>query len=172
MLLAICRKLALGLLLSTLILAVSGCGFKLRGYHDQAKAIGFAVQQLQLTADPESAFTAVLLEQIKAYGVQVKDNANIQLSILQLKLEKRTLSYNNRTKGVEFQLIRKLRFQVADMGTHQTLIKPTDMQAERTYLYDNTKIAAMQQQEQAVLAAVDFDLANNLLTLINNQLSR
>lgn len=153
------------LLTALLAIGLQGCGFKLRGSIDVPPQF----RQMQLQANPNSSFTKSLIQQLKANDIKITTQAPLRLAITRNDNEKRTLSYSGRGKSAEYEIIKHVEFSVINTQTNQVMIPKTELQARRAYLFDDTKIAAMNEQEQLIQQELEFDLASKLLLQLQKQ---
>lgn len=142
-----------------LLLMVSACGFQLRGAVD----LPARFQTMTLAANPNSDFTKALIDQLRANNVRIVEQAPITLTINDDDVEARTVSYSSRSKSAEKEILRRVTFSVADRQNNTTLIPSSELQARRTYLYDDNKVSAMQEQEALIRQELAFDLATRLM---------
>lgn len=152
-------------LLGILLVLVAGCGFQLRGTVEMPAQY----RQLALNANPNSEFTRALIDQLKANDIQISQQAPVTLNIKGDDTEIRTLSYSSRSKSAEKEIIRRVEFSVTDNRNQHTLVPTTEIQVRRAYLYDDTKIAAMQEQEALIKEELAFDLATRLMQTLQKQ---
>lgn len=153
------------LMVSAAILSTVACGFQLRGN----VAMSSQYSTIRLQADPGSSFTKALIEQLKANDVRISETASIQLTIEDDDTEVRNVSYNSRSKSAEKEIIRRVTFNVSDSKRQVTIVPSNQLQARRAYLYDDNKIAAMQEQEALIREELAFDLATRLMLRLQKQ---
>lgn len=154
-------SLGIGLIITLL----TACGFQLRGN----VAVPERFQTLSLQANPNNDFTAALVEQLKANSIQVNASAPVQLVIHHDDQEVRTVSYSSRSKSAEKEIIQEVQFSVKDRRKNTTIIPKTDLQVRRAFLYDDTKIAAMREQQALIKEELSFELAGRLLRQLQKQ---
>ncbi|MDX1692784.1 MAG: LPS assembly lipoprotein LptE [Ketobacteraceae bacterium] len=141
------------------LLTISGCGFHLRGNMD----IPMRYQQLRLNANPNSDFTKALIDQLQANDIRIVEQAPINVTITDDDVEVRTVSYSSRSKSAEKEIVRRVEFLVEDRQNKELIVPRSEIQARRAYLYDDTKVAAMQEQEALIREELAFDLATRLM---------
>lgn len=151
--------------ISAVIITTTACGFQLRGNVDMPAQY----RDILLKADPNSEFTKALIDQLKANDVRISETAPVQLTIEDDDTEIRTVSYSSRSKSAEKEIIRRVTFNVRDNQRQADIVPSNQLQARRAYLYDDNKIAAMQEQEALIKEELAFDLATRLMMTLQKQ---
>lgn len=152
-------------LISALLILIAGCGFQLRGTVEMPAKY----RHLTLNANPNSEFTKALIDQLKANDIKISEQAPVKLTIEGDDSETRTLSYSSRSKSAEKEIIRRVEFSVTDSSNNSVLVPTAEIQVRRAYLYDDNKIAAMQEQEALIREELAFDLATRLMMTLQKQ---
>lgn len=141
-------------------LALSGCGFHLRG----PQRMDFATIHIGVSA--QSDFGAALRRQIATTEsttvVEDAAQADVRLQVLGNDVDREILSLTGRGKVREYQLTRRIRFQLLDKAG-STLIPPTDLIARREYTFDDAQILGKAQEEALLLRDMQDDLVQQLM---------
>ncbi|PIE40667.1 MAG: hypothetical protein CSA49_07300 [Gammaproteobacteria bacterium] len=157
-------KKSVGILIGLVIsISLSACGFHLRGYADNNTPQQLQLQQITLNANPNNSFTRILVEQLKANGVSIVADSAMQLVIMTDKNDKRTLSRSRRGKSAEYALVKRITFKVIDKNSAVAVIKPTQLQTQRTLIIDDNRVSATQEQESIMQTEMEQDLASELI---------
>ncbi|MCG8317185.1 MAG: hypothetical protein MI976_28530 [Pseudomonadales bacterium] len=153
------RVSAFGFISIITLVLLSSCGFQLRG----SLEIPDSYQQLSLKANPKSNFTKALIEQLQINNIDIVEDAPYQLVIVSDENEKRTVSYNSRGKSAENEVIKRISFALKDTTNKLSVLPSKTLQARRTYLFDDTKVSAMKEQEKLIREELEYSLAIKLL---------
>lgn len=141
-------------------LALSGCGFHLRG----PQRLGFASVHIDTPAQTELGTR--LRRLIATTGTTtVSDNeqdAEARLRILANDRGREILSLTGAGKVREYQLTQTLRFQLLDKGG-QPLIPPTALTARREYTFDDSQVLGKEQEEELLYRDMQNDLMQQLM---------
>lgn len=149
------------LLAGVAALALSGCGFKLRG----PQAMRF--QTIYLGGiDPYSPFGQELRRQIEANGttrvVGTPGEADVRLEVLRNDRDREVLSISGGGAVREYQIDRMLVFRVLDKAGNERL-PATMIRARREYDFDDSQAIAKQREEALLFADMDRDLMQQLI---------
>lgn len=110
-------RFAKRLTLVLLVLAVSACGFHLRGQGETFKASNIP-NPLHISGLPtDSALLRELSGQFESAGVRIVDDPAASAATLRLseyRSASRLLSVDSRNKAVEYELVESVAFSVAD----------------------------------------------------------
>lgn len=141
-------------------LALSGCGFRLRG----PQALDFAT--LHLNTPPETELGAQLRRLVATSGttrvVEEAEHAEARLQILGNSRGREILSLTGAGRVREYQLVQTLRFQLLDKsGT--PLIAPTSLSARREYTFDDSQVLGKEQEETLLYRDMQNDLVQQMM---------
>lgn len=152
------RLLLAGAGLATL--ALSGCGFRLRG----PQQLDFAT--LHIGVSELSELGATLRRMIATTGsttvVEDPAQADARLQILGNERGREILSLTGAGKVREYQLTQRLRFQLLDKAG-QALIPPTAIAATREYTFDDAQVLGKEQEEALLYRDMQADLLQQLM---------
>lgn len=150
------------LILVVLVLALTACGFQLRGQYSLPPLLTpIAVSSSQVT----------LLRNLRAgiirMGGVVSADAPLQIRIISERINRQTSTIDTRAKAAEYTLIYSLFFQLKyASGVPATAER--SILLRRTYQFDNTRIVGKADEEQTLLD----DMRQQATDLILAQLSR
>jgi LPS-assembly lipoprotein len=149
-------------LLAALLLAValSGCGFKLRG----ARTLPFPT--IFLAAGANNALAAELARNIRV-GTQTKvvtdrNEAAAVLDILGENRDREILSLNAQGRAREYTLRLRLSFKVHDGKGHE-FIAPTEIAVQRDISYNESEVLAKESEEALLYRDMQSDLVQQIL---------
>lgn len=149
------------LLAGTAALALSGCGFRLRG----PQLMAFETIHI-VGLDPHSAIGSDLRRQIQANGItrvlSSRDEAEVVLEVLRDQREREILSLSGGGSVREYEIERVLLFRVIRPDGSQVL-GPTLLRARREYDFDDTQVIAKQREEQLLYTDMEADLVQQLV---------
>ncbi|MFT5534822.1 MAG: LPS-assembly lipoprotein [Burkholderiaceae bacterium] len=144
------------------VLALSACGFKLRGSDGSAllpfktMVIGFA---------DTSPLGAELRRNIRAYGTTVITDSKVAdatLDVLSETREKVILSLNSAGRVREYTLYYKFRFKVRDKNDKQ-LLGPTEIVLKRDISFNESAVLAKEAEEGLLYRDMQSDLVQQIL---------
>ncbi|MCK2087008.1 LPS assembly lipoprotein LptE [Thauera aromatica] len=141
-------------------LALSGCGFHLRG----PQRLGFASVHIDPPAQTELGTR--LRRMIATTGTTTvtenEQDAEARLRILANDRGREILSLTGAGKVREYQLTQTLRFQLLDKGG-QPLIPPTALTVRREYTFDDSQVLGKEQEEELLYRDMQNDLVQQLM---------
>jgi LPS-assembly lipoprotein len=154
------RRTLLGLSLALPALALTGCGFRLRG----SAALPFDTLYVALPAN--SSFGAELARNIRA-GTNVKlldapAGAQAVLEVAGDTRDREVVSVNAQGQVREVRLRQTVTFRLHD-GKGQDLIPGTTLFTRRDVNYDERQILASQAEESLIYRDMQTDLVQQLL---------
>lgn len=144
--------------LVTALLALSGCGFHLRG------EVGMPFASLYLDA-PNSLLMQELrrnLEMNKVRLTKTADEAEVVLHLSGELFDKQILTLGGTGRVNEFQLRYRLSLRAED-AKHNLWVTPEDMVLYRNYSYDDTKILAKEAEEALLVQSMRNDLVQQVV---------
>lgn len=157
------RRKATCLLWALVALALTGCGFHLRGQQD------LPFESIYVNTSPNSPLGAQLNRQIrsgtKTHTVTLAAQADAVLDILGESRNKQILTLDAQGRAVEYTLIYALRFRLHD-GKGREYIAATEMQARRDISINDTQILSKESEEALLYKDMQTDLVQQLLRRI------
>lgn len=161
---AISIRAGISALLSLVLLASTGCGYHLRGYHQLAPEL----QALAVNAPPsEFDLTRSLRKQLGYSGITVPDSGAdvFSLNILSGEEEQRTVSYTSDVKTGEREIVNTTEFELrAPDGT--TIIGPMKIITERIYIHNRDQLLGESDEQDTLRQEMRDDTANRILTIL------
>ena len=153
------------LVISTLFLVLSSCGFSLRG----SDVLSTNFSELQFyTEQPNSELARLLRRSLDRSEVNVTlinlDEAGSNVALLGIaneQLVSRPVTINPRARAAQIEL----RLSV-DMGLllgQQTLLEPETLFVERTYFQDVENISGNQEEAEIISAEMRRELINQMM---------
>lgn len=153
------RMLIQTLLLTLLLLLISGCGFKLRGLYDIPESLTQVALQ---SSSSDSQLKRALEQALEANGVVITDQAPYRIELLEQRFDRRTLSLDRSARASEYELRGEVTFRVTDQEGEELLPARTLM-SERSYNVDSANITASDSQEPVLRQQMYQDLAQQIL---------
>lgn len=151
------------LMLALALLALTACGFHLRGQAD------LAFQNLYMQGATSSQVANELRRLLKVNGVKVvpaAEQSDFQLDLMGESLEKRILSLSGGGKVREFELLYRVNFRTKATGSE--LWGPVQtVEGRRDYSYDDTQLLAKEGEE----ARLNNDMRSDAVREIMRRLS-
>jgi LPS-assembly lipoprotein len=142
-------------------LALSACGFRLRGPQEMAFDTVFVGGVGQY-----SRFGAELRRQIEAAGttrvVGTPAEAEVRLDILGNERDREILSIAGDGSVREYQIDRILVYRIRDKAGNE-LVPPTQLRTRREYDFDDAQIIAKQREEALLFEDMERDLMQQLV---------
>jgi len=178
------RTLVRGLAVAALAVAVSACGFHLRGSYSLPEAL----MPIHVDAPGGSDIGAALRESLKRQGAQLtdeRDQAASSLAVLDESEERRVLSVDDAADVEEYEIRKTVRWQLvrteagengddgegdggdrgdtATGGGTRTLIAPNELQARRDYEFDSSQVLSKAEEERTLYRDMEESLAQQIL---------
>jgi LPS-assembly lipoprotein len=150
------------LLLTTL--ALSACGFQLRGSKGDQARLPF--QTIYLAFPETSSLGVELKRYIRADGgttvVQDSKAAQATVELLNESREKIIRSLNAQGRIREFSLLYKVRFRVKDSAGSE-LLEPTEIVLKRDISFNEQQVIAKEKEEEILYKDMQSDLVQQML---------
>lgn len=154
-------------LLLVVLLALTACGFHLRG--SNAKDVSFAFKSLYLKAPGETAFVADLRRALSINKIILApsaDQADLVLEVVSEQATKQILSLSGAGRVQEYQLFYRISLRAYD--SKQTDWLPADeISLSRIMSYDDTLILAKQQEEAQLFNDMRSDAVGQAVRRLN-----
>jgi len=147
-------------------LALAACGFHLQGHTPLPPSLKSAFVQ---ASDAQSDFVQSLRKALLLSGArpsESKESASAVVNILKDQVTRRVLSVSASNQPNEYEVTYTVRFSVT--SADKELLAPQDMEATRTYSFDERLLLAKEHEEDILRQAMAHDLAANVM----RQLSR
>ena len=153
------------LVLSTLLLALSSCGFSLRG----SDVLSANFSELQFYSEqPNSELARLLRRTLDGAEVNVTlvnlDEADSNIALLGIaneQLVSRPVTINPRARAAQIEL--RLSVDMALLLDEQTLLEPETLFVERTYFQDVENISGNQEEAEIISAEMRRELINQMM---------
>ena len=147
------------MLLTLLVLLLSGCGFNLRGLYD----IPESLTQVTLLNEANDPRLKHALEQaLNTHGVSIANQAPYRIELLEQRFDRRTLSLDSNARASEYELQGEITFRVTDKEGEEILPRRT-LTSERSYNVDSNNITASDSQEPILRQQIHQDLAQQIM---------
>lgn len=152
------KRLAVLLMLTLLVIA-SGCGFKLRGLYD----IPPSLTRVAIVSDQNNSELVRTLDQaLRANGVIVDNEAPYRIELIEENMTRRTLSLDRSARASEYELRGEVAFQVTN-AEGELVLTPRSLMSERSYNVDSSNITASESQEPILRQQIHQDLAQQIM---------
>lgn len=145
-----------------LVLALTACGFHLRG-SDQLP-VHLQALQLQL-ATPNDTLARSLKRSLHSAGVQIQSEAadNIpELRIGAVRHQRRVLSVDTAGNPQEYELTASTTVEIPEM-TNGYQLPSRELSVRRDYLYESTGVLSASDQETRLKTEMERELARRIL---------
>ncbi len=156
------RRHLFGLTIAAVV-ALSACGFQLRGSNGQAN-LPFAT--LHLAFPDSSALGHELKRNVRAgSGTQLVGDskaAQATVELLSETREKVTSSLNTQGRIREYSLLYKVRIRVTD-SQQKELLPPTEMVLKRDVSFNEDQVMAKEKEEELLYRDMQTDLVQQIL---------
>lgn len=150
------RRATLVLLCS---LALSACGFKLKGLYEVPEALQQLVM-VEQSAQP-TELGRELVKQLSSSGVAISESAPYRLVLGTAKYNKRTLTLSARAEALEYELSGRVSFALYQ-GDNETPVLEREVRADRSYS-DNANALALESLESGYQAELNRRLADQIV---------
>jgi LPS-assembly lipoprotein len=163
------RKLLVALTLGlALILALSACGFHLRGSIDFDLPEG--VEPIYIgSSNTADKLQNEIRKLLKAYDVElttIASEANHQLIILEHKLDRRSASIGRGARAAEIQLIDNVSFEIVNRQG-QNVMGPNTLIERRILQNDPNRVASTSSEEALLRREMLSNLASKIARQVN-----
>jgi len=154
-------------LLLLILLALSACGFHLRG--SNPNDVAFAFKSLYLKVPGETPFVIDLRRLLKANKVAMvasPDKADLVLEIVSEQNVKQILSLSGSGRVQEFQLFYRVSLRAYDNQQNDWLTAD-EISLSRILPYDDTQVLAKQQEEEMLYKDMRSDAVAQAVRRLN-----
>lgn len=152
-------------LLAVFLLAMSACGFHLRGQAD----LSFQTLYIQKSGAPGVA--ADLIRSLKSNGITVVNSpvqAEMLLELMSEATEKRILSLSGGGKVREYELLYRVNFRTREAGSELWGPMQT-VEGRRDYSYDDAQLLAKEGEEARLNSDMRADAVREILRRLSAQ---
>ena len=149
-----------------LALAVSGCGFQLRG----AAELSSSLQPIHLAGYQHSLVVRELRRALNTNGVSVADGregARSAVLIHQDQFDRRVLSVNRNGDAQEYELTYQLGFSLVDLQG-RTLIDQQRIVIQRDFVFDETGVLGKEGEQEQLRKEMIRDAVHQLLRRLSS----
>ncbi|MCW9024152.1 MAG: LPS assembly lipoprotein LptE [Gammaproteobacteria bacterium] len=162
-----CRSI----LVLALSLAMTGCGFHLRGQVELPESL----QAIYIKGGmPDSPMRNILRQKLISSGVEVvqqQQAATATLVIIKDETTRREVSLNAAGQPNEYELKYQLSYQLLDQASN-TLIPAQSLSQLRTYQYDPNQVLAKEEEERQLKTKMALSAVNQMLRQISTRLRK
>lgn len=148
---------------TTLTLALSACGFRMRGANGSAM-LPFKTMYLNVPGTPSLGIE--LRRNIEGAGgtdvINDEKLAEVKLEVLTNTRDKQVLTLNSQGRVREFTLYSRVSFQVRD-NANNILLAPVEIVLRRTMSYDETLVLAKESEEATLYREMQSDMVQQIL---------
>ena len=156
------------ILILFLALALSACGFHLRGHNIQEKSFPFS--SLFLKTSVQTPFMSDLQNSLELYQIKLEasaDKADLTFEVVSESSDKQVLALSGAGQVLEFQLRYRVSIRAYDKQLQEWL--PSDeITLQRTLSYDAQQVLAKEQEE----ALLYRDMRSDAVQQVMRRLSR
>lgn len=165
---AIGRKLIAATLLTALTIAISSCGWQLRGAGSAGNGSALPGELHVKAREPNSAMARTLRRILTNKNVRQSSDAPLALVLQEAHLDKRPLSVSETGVTAQYQLILTIRYVYQRTFADNRLFssEPQQVSSWRSYDFDPKIIVAKNQEEQALLEEMREELAWRILDAV------
>jgi LPS-assembly lipoprotein len=165
----------------TLVVALTACGFQLRGYGQQTVALKSLALTFGADVSPGS-WRSALNRQLKQAGITLSPEASTKLTITEIKVEKKIVSYDNRGKAAEYELAQSVSLRISSQPTSQSSManEPTPpstasvtpfsdtLRRARVYTFDPENISGKNQEERLLAREIQAELIRDIMLRLSD----
>lgn len=160
------------LLLATILLASSGCGFHLRGSGSQVTLAAVLPEVRIEGVDTETGFGRLLEEALTGSGVKVlqKDKADAIVPVLEvgeIREKRQVLSVDRDVRAREYALISKISFRLLQQPDAITDWRAVE--ARRDLVVDPFQVLGSEQEEKRMRHEMEEELAQRIVLLLRQK---
>ena len=156
------KRASITLLVLLPALLLSACGWHLRG----AEVLDEQLKSLYVDVPGEHVqLNRSLKRSLKAMGVELTSTAKdapLTLSITKVSDKRRTISTSGRGKAAEYELTSIIGYRISN-SDGETLQGPTQVTAEKVYLFDPNNVVSAYEEEQILRQEMQRDLIRKII---------
>ncbi|MBT5231019.1 MAG: hypothetical protein HOM11_12170 [Methylococcales bacterium] len=151
------------------LIALQGCGFKMRGSVDQELHIPAAMKVTFVkSADPFGFLSKEMKKVLALYGIEVTDDRKLATGVLELvdeRQRRRVLSVDGQSREQEFELFMEATFKLVSKNGFEIVGEET-VSVERNYLFDKTDPLGKGNEEKVIQREMARNLVGRMLRII------
>ncbi|MGK0499448.1 MAG: LPS-assembly lipoprotein [Oceanicoccus sp.] len=158
------------ILLLSIMLIISGCGFQLRGAIDLPTGVEPILVSGLSDSDP---FSIALLNLLSASGIDADNeirngkNYNYQLVIIEKSRDKRTAALGESARVAEYQLAETVEFELRDANA-KVVLGPSSIVERKIMPNDPNKVVSTNEEEKILRQEMLENLASKLTRQLSN----
>lgn len=161
------RQLSAGTVVTILVLslALSACGFKLRGSVELPPVLQDTYVESQ---NPYTGMARSLRSELKAAGANVlenKEQASAVLTVVAERSENRVLSVGSSGRASEYELFDEVVFELRD-NENNILVKKQTLRMTRDLVFDETALLGTISEAEGIHRQMRANLARQIIVRI------
>lgn len=150
--------------LTLILIALTACGFQLRGAHSPTAP---GITRLNLRSIAADDLAREVKSQLQTAGVTIAADADYTLTLAHENYKRSVLSVSPRTgKAEEFQLTLSARMTIARKGA-QDLVSNEPVSASRNYLYDEDVLLGKTSEKNVLKENLRRQVATSIILRLN-----
>ncbi len=147
-------------LLICLLTSLTACtGWRLRG---SDSGTNIQTNSVYLSGTPSETYQIIATQLTKKNALASFETAQLQLTINDEKLKRRSASVRGNTSTAEFELTLTVNYSISD-AQQNVLRAPTDIRISRSYTFDENDIAGKDKEEKIVRRDIQRAAARQIL---------
>lgn len=160
--------ICLTVILSSLL---SGCGFHLRGYSDNALPPSFSTLNLQCANTQAWQLCQTLRQQLMLNGISFDNKAEYRLSVSPIEQETRVLSLQDNAAAAEYGLASSVSYQLTKQSTEE-LVAQQKIVVRNSYRHESSALLAKERERDELQTELSQQIASEIfrqIDVINKQ---
>lgn len=145
---------------------VSGCGFHLRG----SQGVGLSIERIHVSGtNAYGDFVRELKRSLQSGGTEVVEasgDAPFSLRVMGENTTRRAVATTTDITVSEYELRMEVDFELLGTGG-ESLIEPTELVAERIYVFDRTSLVGSSEEEELLKEEMRRDLVRQMIQRVN-----
>jgi len=146
--------------LMIMVLAVSSCGWRLRG----TLTLPEGLESIQIVDNAGSSFLAKQLSQLlQANGVSLVDeNPDMAIVLVEEREDKRIVAVGSNTLASEYELSAEARYFISDADGKE-LVPESTASVLRSYEFNENNVVSKAEEERIILQEMRRELAQQII---------
>lgn len=151
------------ILLITIALGLTACGFQLRGQYK------FDFDSLKLAGMEKTEVYRIMDLQLETNGLKVNEGkkAPLRLNLIREKRDRSVITFSASGRALEVRLTYDLQYSVTDKNGDY-LIATTDLTQRRDLTYNDNQLLSSENEESGLYQEMEQDMARQIVTRLAN----
>jgi len=151
-------QVTVAFILISLSLALTGCGFKLRGYNSTSNPHSLTEVNLDCPTSKSWQLCQQIRQQLEQNHIKLSDKAEYKLVVSPVKQRKRVLSLQSNASAAEYGLTSQVSYQLLQSSDQEVFISQ-EISLDHSYRHESSALLAKEREREELQTTLSRQLA-------------